>query len=265
MAYKKRMSRYSRRRRVKRDVLNFSLCGDPLEIDFRTAPGPTDGLGTCTRPLIDVRPLILGGQAGYSGGDGVTTQVLSLYAADQAERGATIGGFRFKYSYFDNGYINTGGADNTVAVTHVLYSAIAKLEYDNDAYRSTGILNLNYLPNIVGGVTDTLVGGSHAQPLGDINADLLWRDVCWVGGRPLDSALYSATPIQEWQDFQRTNKSQTSSWNSIRVKRRLKENEGLFWVTNVVTGLPQFNVEFEQAYIAELVMFVYGVAAAKLR
>lgn len=250
---------------MKRDVLNFSICGSGVDISL-DQPNQFD-LGSCQNPIIEMIPLILGGQAGYSGGDGSTTNTLPLFAADQAERGATLGGFKFKYAYFDNGYINTAGPDNTVAVTHVIYSAIVKQEYDLDAYRTTGSVGITKLPNIVGGtIKDLGAATSFGQPIGDVNAtDILWRDIAWVRGRPLDSALFSATPIQEWQDFQYNNKSQTFPWNFVKVKRRLNENEGLFWVTNVVTGLPQFSTEFESAYVASLTRFVYGIAAAKLR
>jgi len=83
------------------------------------------------------------------------------------------------------------------------------------------------------------------------------------GDRPLDPTLFSATPIQEWSDFQRTNKSATPPWNYVKVKRRLKEDEGLFFVTNIVTGLPPFGDGSQ--YVAAPSLFLYGVAAAKLR
>jgi len=255
-----------RSRRPRADVLNFSICGSTISINKSQDTQDAATIGTCANPFIDVQPLILGGQAGYSGGEGSTALVNVLYAADQAERGATIGGFKFKYFVNTAGYVNQAGPDNTVGVTHVFYSAICKLQYDNDVYRSIGVPQIHVLPNIVGARIPTIASGlTEPQPLGDVNADVLWRDICYVADRPLDSTLFSSTPIQEWQDFQYLNKSRTPPWNYVRVKRRLKEDEGLFWVTNVVSGLPQFNEEAESAYVAAPNIFVYGVAAAKLR
>lgn len=259
-----------RSRKVKRDVLNFSLCDYATFLDLsQPDPAGVQPLGSCANPFISMTPLILGGQAGVSGGEGLTGHANALFASDQAERGAVMGPFKFKYILSDGGYLNSDGPDNTTGVTHIVYSAIVKQEYDLDQYRKDGTLGVTKLPNIVGAFIPILGAANSAttgQPIGDINAtDVLWRDIAWLASRPLDSSLLQGVPIDIQPDFQWYNKGQTPPWNYIRVKRRLNENEGLFWVHNVVSGLPRYNVENQSFFQGEFVTFLYGYAAAKLR
>lgn len=263
--------RGKRRYRVRRDVLNFSICQFIIDQE----PSETQPNFSCRDPLVGGVPLIVGGQADVTT---VGNTTLGLLASDKAERGVTMGPFRFKYFYNQSPWVNTGnGALAEEQVKVITYSAICKQEYDRDQYIRTGTLVTTEIPNIIhegivisGGATDVL-----EAKLTDPNADIMWRDVTtavspgfstagtwsqWTTGGGHPPAGYAQNPT----DLQVCTESREHPWNVVRVKRRLAEDECLMWIWNIVAGFPSWAGPAMEPLSSDT-LTVYGIVAAKLR
>lgn len=251
--------RSQRRPRRKADVLNFSMITSTGLI-----ANDVHGTFNASTPATSIFPIVLGGQQGFSqtSATGAGSQ-LGLFLSDRAERGGTVGGFKFKCISKVGNHINTADADSSVVFSDIVYNAIVKMEYDLDQYRANGIVATLPAPNIISITKDSFGANAYVSPLSDLDADVLWRDISfgqsYSAEDPAGYLFASFASERQWYSF-----CQTVPWTVIRVKRFLKEDEGLFFIQNVVSGQPSFEVDTAE-YVHSVDNYIYGMCAARIK
>lgn len=219
-------------------------------------------------PAKSLFPIVLGGQSLFTGSDAAGHQ-LGMFLADRAERGGTVGPWRFKVIDLVGNHINSAGEDVAAVFSDIIYHAIVKMEYNLDEYRATGDVVTNGIPDIIHGTVDSFGANSFTVPFSDLNEDCIWRDIAFgvsTGGDLVATSGQISNLVEtvDQANFQYQSWARTVPWTVIRTKRRLKENEGLFFVTNVVSGQPSF-VSASSEYEHSVQTRVYGMAAARIR
>jgi len=235
---------------------------------------PIGGFLTCDDPLIDVIGLGVGAnryQAPLAVNDESSTPLQY-----EGGRGAGIGGIAFDQVLFGTCYRQASTetcVDTLPTVTSFIYSAICKMPFDVEQYENSGNVFPAYVPNIIHG--GTTVPGLIRQVLLDPHVDVIWRWLDVINTPPCcechpivsDGCPFAGVSGRgELVGLSLNSMGALGSGladrnkvRSIRVKNRrfLKENEGLFLVRNIVSGLPSNS-------IFVLVSSYYGKAAVRV-
>lgn len=230
MAFRRSSSRTfrSRRRRVKRSVVSFGLCHANITVNPSLA-------GPCNFPVIDMIPIVTG--AGIADAVGAQSQDVGREIAD---RGVTVGPLGFQYHPESGAHLG----DPHVQFIDLLYCALAVVPV-NPVTPTVPLITVPLTLN------STRQVNTHVGELFDPTVDIMWRGMfrLWVTpqGCPVDCVGGGEPPIPTQPSTVVYDKTLAVFERSIhqwipaqraRMKRRLREDQTLFWVVNVVTGAP---------------------------
>lgn len=252
MAYKKRFSRFSRRRSrkgVSRNVQTLSLCARQYAIEF----GP-DGAGghdgTCAQPVVFVSPLAHGGTWFSTPNTVPGAPGLSSEAA----RGVSVRGIQFDHSSWATCYTSSFTEDVGIVVGH--YFALIRADFDTLTYSLNGTVVPDWprLPNIIQSdlYVATAASGGPESPVFDREEDIFFRGFEEMPIRNCDQcpALVQSescealapppimvVPALSSSQMQNFSRAYNVRHIKLRTGRFLKPNQALFWVDNFVCSL----------------------------
>lgn len=224
--------RRTTRRRRKADMQHFSLCQIP-----ELLIGPK----TCAEADLQMfmYPLVVGASA--------PAEVVDYNSAATGIRGVSVGGFQFQYSVISGCH----NGNPLLTFREMYLAGICKMNFDLENYYATGGVVPAYVPPLSRGISS----GGVIIPITDPTTDWLWRSQTdYAEVFPCCSGLATAADCHVNEtDYSGQNNTQVGNFydqqsksaqavslprERIKVRRFLKENEGLFWVWQPLNGQP---------------------------
>lgn len=255
MAYKKRISRYSRplsrRKTSKRALQTLSLCSRQYAIQF--GPDGSGGFdGTCVNPVAFASPLAHGGTQFTAANTPQGAPGLSSEAA----KGVSVRNIQFDFSGWFTCYQSSFTEDVGIVVGH--YFAIVRADFDTLTYQLGGTVVPDWprIPNIIASDYYTGVPGGLQQPVFDREEDIFFRGFEEVPIRNCSQcpALVQSescealapppimvVPSLSSSQMQNFTRAYNLRHIKLRTGRFLKPNQALFWVDNFICSLANTN------------------------